>query len=165
MSSGVSWYLRSLGNQDTHHGTLGADGIMLARCGVSFIPQPPLRVLGPPPGTLAMGPLVLKGRPPDPPDQILPGLWAWWRWCPVSGPAVIGHPLAGRAVHLLPASEVFRQGYPSTSVALCGEPVTSQPDGEVDPPYCRECVRAAIRWCAQSGAGECGHPEARADDC
>ncbi|MGH3975003.1 MAG: hypothetical protein ACRDS9_16985 [Pseudonocardiaceae bacterium] len=60
-----------------------------------------------------------------------------------------------QAVHLLPAGEVFRQGYPSTSVAVCGELVTSEPDGENDPHYCPECVRAAIRWCAQPVAGEC----------
>ncbi len=54
----------------------------------------------------------------------------------------------GRAVHLLPAGELFRQGYPSTSVAVCGELVTSRPDSEEDPSYCPECVRAAIRRCA-----------------
>ncbi|MGH3824146.1 MAG: hypothetical protein ACRDRA_15150 [Pseudonocardiaceae bacterium] len=75
----------------------------------------------------------------------------------MSGPAVIEHPLPGRAVHLLTAGEAFRQGYPSTSVAVCGELVTSGPDGENDPRYCPECVRAALRWCAEPGAGECGH--------
>jgi hypothetical protein len=56
----------------------------------------------------------------------------------------------GRAVHLLPAGEHFRQGYRSTPVAVCGEPVTSGADGEDDPHYCPDCVREAIRWCAQS---------------
>lgn len=60
----------------------------------------------------------------------------------------------GRAVHLLPAGELFSQGYPSTSVAVCGEPVTSEPDGEDDPLSCPECVRTAIRWCAEPGDGE-----------
>lgn len=63
----------------------------------------------------------------------------------------------GRAVHLLSAGEVFRQGYLSTSVAVCGEPVTSAADSEEDPSYCPDCVREALRWCAQPGAGECGH--------
>ncbi len=54
----------------------------------------------------------------------------------------------GRAVHLLPAGELFRQGYPSTSVAVCGELVTNGPDGDEDPHYCPRCVRAALRWCA-----------------
>lgn len=57
-------------------------------------------------------------------------------------------------MHLLPAGELFRQGYPSTSVAVCGELVTSKPDSEENPAYCPECVRAAIRWCAQPGAGD-----------
>ncbi|MGH3823349.1 MAG: hypothetical protein ACRDRA_11055 [Pseudonocardiaceae bacterium] len=64
----------------------------------------------------------------------------------------------GRAVHLLPAGEVSRQGCPSTSVAVCGEPVTSGSDSEDDPSYCPDCVREALRWCAQPGAGACGHP-------
>jgi hypothetical protein len=52
-----------------------------------------------------------------------------------------------RAVHLLPAGELFEQGYPSTSVAVCGELVTSAPDGdEEDPGYCGDCVHAAIQW-------------------
>jgi hypothetical protein len=62
----------------------------------------------------------------------------------------------GRTVHLLPAGEVFRQGYPATSVAVCGEPVTSGADSEEDPSYCPDCVREALRWCAQLGAGEYG---------
>jgi hypothetical protein len=58
----------------------------------------------------------------------------------------------GRAVHLLPAGELFEQGYPNTSVAVCGEPVTSRPDGdEVDPSYCPEWVRAALRRIARPG--------------
>lgn len=36
----------------------------------------------------------------------------------------------GRAVHLIPAGEAFRQGYGSTSEAVCGELVNSEPDGE-----------------------------------
>jgi hypothetical protein len=42
----------------------------------------------------------------------------------------------------------------STSVAVCGELVTSEPDGEEDPSYCPKCVRAAIRWCAQPVPGD-----------
>jgi hypothetical protein len=58
----------------------------------------------------------------------------------------------GRAVHLLPAGELFEQGYPNTSVTVCGEPVTSGPDGdEMDPVYCLECVSAALRWNARPG--------------
>ncbi|MGH3673342.1 MAG: hypothetical protein ACRDSH_22405 [Pseudonocardiaceae bacterium] len=58
-------------------------------------------------------------------------------------------------VHLLPAGEAFRHGYESTAVAVCGEPVTSGPDGgDVDPHYCSECVRAAVQWSAQPVAGD-----------
>jgi hypothetical protein len=63
------------------------------------------------------------------------------------------------AVHLLPAGELFEQGYPDTSMAVCGEPVDSKPTGENDPRYCPECVRATIRCSAQppGTAGGCGH--------
>ena len=65
----------------------------------------------------------------------------------------------GRAVHLLAAGEVFWRGYPSTSVAVCGALVSSGAGSSAeDPRYCPECVRAALRWCAQSGAAECGSP-------
>lgn len=60
----------------------------------------------------------------------------------------------GRAVHLLPAGELFRHGYGSTPVAVCGELVTSGADGQEDSGYCPDCVRAAIRWSAQPWAGE-----------
>jgi hypothetical protein len=53
-----------------------------------------------------------------------------------------------RSVHLLSAGEVFREGYPTTSVAVCGEPVTSGLDSDEDPRYCPQCVRAAQQWCA-----------------
>jgi hypothetical protein len=54
-------------------------------------------------------------------------------------------------VHLLAVGEVFLSGYHGGAlVAVCGEPVSSGPDsGEVDPRYCVECVREAIRWSAQ----------------
>jgi hypothetical protein len=57
-----------------------------------------------------------------------------------------------RAVHLLPAGELFEQGYPNIPVAICGEPVTSGPDSsEGDPSYCPDCycpdcVSTALRW-------------------
>jgi hypothetical protein len=54
----------------------------------------------------------------------------------VSGVRVVSDP-----VHLLFAGETFQQGYPCTSVAVCGELVTSGPDGEEDHHYCPECVR------------------------
>lgn len=38
-----------------------------------------------------------------------------------------------------------------------GDLVTSGPVSEEDPRYCPECVPAALRWCAQPPAGECGH--------
>jgi hypothetical protein len=67
----VSWFLRSLGDHDTHEGVLRGDGTVLARCGLIFTPRPTLRVTGLPPGELVAGPLALNGRPPDP-DQICP---------------------------------------------------------------------------------------------
>jgi hypothetical protein len=58
----------------------------------------------------------------------------------------------GRAVHLLPAGELFKQSYPDTPVAVCGALVTSGPDGdEVEPSYCPEWVSAALRWIAWPG--------------
>ncbi|HET9254998.1 MAG TPA: hypothetical protein VFO16_07315, partial [Pseudonocardiaceae bacterium] len=49
--------------------------------------------------------------------------------------------------HLVVPGEVFRRGYPaSTRLAVCGEPVTSAPDGgQTDPGYCGDCVSAAIQ--------------------
>lgn len=67
----MSWYLRSLGDHDTHHGSLREDGTVLARCGVSFTPRPTLQVVGPPPGQLVTGGLALTGSPPDP-DETCP---------------------------------------------------------------------------------------------
>jgi hypothetical protein len=55
----------------------------------------------------------------------------------------------GEAVHLFPAGELLPQGYPRTPVAVCGKLVTGEPDGEDDPPYCPECVRTVLRWCAE----------------
>lgn len=34
-------------------------------------------------------------------------------------------------------------------MAVCGELVTNEVGGEEDPRYCPDCVREAIRWCAQ----------------
>ena len=67
----LRWFLRSLGDHDTHHGTINGDGTVLARCGALFIPRPTLRIVGPPPGTLVTGDLALKGNPPDP-GQVCP---------------------------------------------------------------------------------------------
>ena len=65
--------------------------------------------------------------------------------------------MSERAVHLLPAGEVLWQGYPSTPVALCGELVSSAPDGEEDEPrYCHACVRAALQWSEWPPAGDRG---------
>ncbi len=67
--SSLLWFLRSLGDHDTHHARMRADGTVLARCGLSFTPRPTLRIAGPPPGALVAGPLALRGNPPDP-EQI-----------------------------------------------------------------------------------------------
>ncbi|MGH3852254.1 MAG: hypothetical protein ACRDR6_01895 [Pseudonocardiaceae bacterium] len=53
----MSWFLRSLGDRDTHYGMLGPDQIVTAVCGVRFTPRP-LRE-------------PLPGHPPDP-EQICP---------------------------------------------------------------------------------------------
>jgi hypothetical protein len=69
-------------------------------------------------------------------------------------------------VHLLPAGEAFERGYPNTPLAVCGEPVTSAPNGdEVNPGYCGDCVSAAIR-CGQGASAEvepCPHCGATSD--
>ena len=57
----MAWYLRSLGDRDTHRGKLAhPDGTITAACGIRFRPPELLR------GTTA-----LRGHPPDP-DQICP---------------------------------------------------------------------------------------------
>ncbi|MGH3974080.1 MAG: hypothetical protein ACRDS9_12275 [Pseudonocardiaceae bacterium] len=73
---------------------------------------------------------------------------------------VVEHPLLEGAVHLLSAHEVRHHGM--TLVAVCGEPVDASepppalctPDCHDEHRYCGACVREAIRWCAQPGAGE-----------
>jgi hypothetical protein len=68
----------------------------------------------------------------------------------VSATAVIRPRLSGSAVHLLAAGELFRQGYGgSTPVGVCGELVSGGAGDAEDPRYCPDCVREAIRWCAQ----------------
>ena len=50
-------------------------------------------------------------------------------------------------VHLVPAGDVFRDRYPNTPSAVCGEPVTSRPEGdEENPGYCGDCVTSAMVW-------------------
>lgn len=63
--------------------------------------------------------------------------------------------MSERIMHLLPAGELFRQGYPNTPVAACGEPVISGPQGEDEEPprYCRDCVRAAVQGSDWPGRG------------
>lgn len=67
----LTWYLRSVGDHDTHCGRMCDDGTVLARCGALFAPRPTLQVVGPPPGQLVTGPPALKGSPSDP-DQVCP---------------------------------------------------------------------------------------------
>ncbi|MGH3550070.1 MAG: hypothetical protein ACRDQU_18560 [Pseudonocardiaceae bacterium] len=67
----LSWFLRSLGDHDTHRGRLRSDGTVAARCGLSFTPRPTLRITGQPPGALVAGPLALRGNPPDPDQTCL----------------------------------------------------------------------------------------------
>ena len=68
----------------------------------------------------------------------------------MSAPEQIGQLMPRTTVHLLPLGELFRQGYgASTSVAVCGELVTSVASSDEDPRYCPDCVREAIRWNAQ----------------
>jgi hypothetical protein len=64
-----AWYLRSLGDHDTHRGELNQDGLVLAACGAVFMPRPTLKVVGPPPGELVAAGPALKGNPPDP-EQV-----------------------------------------------------------------------------------------------
>ncbi|MGH3825531.1 MAG: hypothetical protein ACRDRA_22235 [Pseudonocardiaceae bacterium] len=75
----------------------------------------------------------------------------------MSDPVEIGEPVPRGAVHLLPASELFERGYPSTAVALCGELMTTTPDRGDDPSYCCECVRVAIAGCAPIPGERHGH--------
>ncbi|MBV9162705.1 MAG: hypothetical protein JO281_14405 [Pseudonocardiales bacterium] len=58
----VIWYLRSIGDHDTHRGALRpVDGTVVAPCGVTFVPRP-----------LPFGHgLGFSGNPPDA-DQICP---------------------------------------------------------------------------------------------
>lgn len=72
----------------------------------------------------------------------LGGAGAWQ----VPGVCVVSEP-----VHLLAAGEAFLSGYRGGALlAVCGEPVSSGPDGgEAEPRYCVECVQEAIHWSAQ----------------
>jgi hypothetical protein len=57
----MAWYLRSIGDRDTHRGTLPhPDGTVTAACGIRFRPRELLR-----------GARALRGEPPDP-DQVCP---------------------------------------------------------------------------------------------
>lgn len=56
----MTWYLRSMGDQDTHEGELGAKGTVAASCGVRFTPLP-----------LPYDRVSLPGYPQDR-DQICP---------------------------------------------------------------------------------------------
>ena len=56
----MRWYLRSMADRDTHHGTLRGDGLVVAECGAVFEPI-----------SLPFGRLSLPGEPPDP-DQVCP---------------------------------------------------------------------------------------------
>lgn len=56
----MPWYLRSLGDRDTHYGDLQPDGHVIAVCGAVFKPRP-----------LPYDRLALAASPPDP-DQICP---------------------------------------------------------------------------------------------
>lgn len=65
------WFLRSLGDHDTHRGRMRDDGTVLACCGALFLPKRTLKVVGPPPGQLVTGDFALRGNPPDP-EQVCP---------------------------------------------------------------------------------------------
>ncbi|MBV9013208.1 MAG: hypothetical protein JO272_14370 [Pseudonocardiales bacterium] len=68
---------------------------------------------------------------------------------PLSGVCVVSVDALGNAIHLLSTAEVFEGGFPTTMVAVCGEPVTDGPSVDDDNPrYCRKCVREALRWFA-----------------
>lgn len=54
------WFLRSMGDRDTHRGVLRSDGTVDAACGVDFRPRP-----------LPYGKVALPGNPQDP-EQICP---------------------------------------------------------------------------------------------
>jgi hypothetical protein len=70
----VSWYLRSMADQDTHRGELGADGLVVADCGARFPPFP-----------LPFGRVALPGHPYDP-DQTCPRCQQAARTLRVSSP-------------------------------------------------------------------------------
>lgn len=66
------WYLRTLGDHDTHRGAMRPDGTVAALCGARFAPRPTLRIAGPPGDQkLITGPLALRGNPPDPQQTCL----------------------------------------------------------------------------------------------
>lgn len=68
----MTWFLRSMGDHDTHRGELRPDGVVTAVCGLRFTPRPTLTVTGQPPDQqLIEGPLALRGNPPDP-EQVCP---------------------------------------------------------------------------------------------
>ncbi|MBV8542285.1 MAG: hypothetical protein JO268_17410 [Pseudonocardiales bacterium] len=56
----MTWFLRSMGDRDTHHGVVGPDGAVAAACGARFTPRP-----------LPYDRVSLPGYPQDR-DQICP---------------------------------------------------------------------------------------------
>lgn len=56
----MTWFLRSIGDHDTHYGDLAPDGTVIATCGATFTPRP-----------LPLGRISLPGHPYDP-AQICP---------------------------------------------------------------------------------------------
>jgi hypothetical protein len=51
----MNWYLRSIGDRDTHRGQLRPDGTVTAACEIKFAPLHPLRDRSP----------TLPGQPPE----------------------------------------------------------------------------------------------------
>lgn len=68
-----NWYLRSLGDSDTHYGSRNAEGKVVPLCCIDpFEPRPRMVVVGSRTDLqLVTGPAAFRGNPPDP-DQICP---------------------------------------------------------------------------------------------
>jgi hypothetical protein len=71
----MRWYVRSAGHRDAHHGALAMNGTVLARCGLTFTPQPDLFEPGPlwpraPANPAPCRPTCLATSPREPTEAV-----------------------------------------------------------------------------------------------
>lgn len=136
-SESLAWFLRSLGDHDTHRGHLGEDGAVLAACGATFRPRPTLRIAGRPSGVLVAGGTGTAG------ESLRSGSG-------VSGmPAGAGAPVSQQHfVHLLPAErELLAECHRHrVYLALCGAELST---AEMTSSFCEPGCDRMLSYCVE----------------